>query len=85
VAPVPPATLPAGPGQRYRAAMGTCDSCGREDEETELVRRVYLVVPDEGTGDPMTLEERAQAVPVDEDERWCASCRETFPHGRPAG
>ena len=61
--------------------MGTCDSCGRENEETVAVRRVYLILP-EGTppGDPDTLQERAEPRPEDESERWCASCRDHFPH-----
>lgn len=49
-----------------------CDSCGRDDEEVEAVRRVY-VTPDAAGGPPGFLE-------ADHDERWCAACRATYPH-----
>jgi hypothetical protein len=51
--------------------MGTCESCGRDDEELEVVRRVYLLVGEAG--------EEVVSVQPDE-ERWCASCRSTYPH-----
>lgn len=61
--------------------MGTCDSCGRENEETVTVRRVYLILPEGAAqGDPDTLHERAEPRPQDESEQWCASCRDHFPH-----
>jgi hypothetical protein len=60
--------------------MGTCDSCGRDDEETVAVRRVYLVLPEGVTADPVTLEEQARPVTLDTDEQWCATCRDQFPH-----
>ena len=48
---------------------GTCDSCGRADDLTPVVR-VYLVRGDDGE------EQVAEA----DDESWCASCRATYPH-----
>ena len=66
-------------------SMATCDSCGRDDEETEPVRRVYLVLPEGVPADPATLGEQARPVPQDTDEQWCATCRDQFPHTVPGG
>ena len=55
--------------------MGTCQSCGR-DEDVEAVQRVYLLEGTEataGSGEP--------PVRVDDDvEYWCFTCRESYPH-----
>lgn len=64
--------------------MGTCESCGREGEETVAVRRVYLVPPDPTAGSPEELEAAAEPRAVDPPEQWCASCREHYPH-QPVG
>lgn len=60
--------------------MSTCTSCGRDDEDTVAVRRVYLVLPDGAPTDPGSIEELAEATVVDEDEDWCATCRDQYPH-----
>jgi len=44
------------------------------------VRRVYLVLPDGAPTDPGSIEELAEATVVDEDEDWCATCRDQYPH-----
>jgi hypothetical protein len=59
------------------AQKGTCQSCGRDDEEVGAVQRVYLLVPEDGA-DGAPAEERIQVE--DEVEYWCWSCREHFPH-----
>lgn len=51
--------------------MESCESCGREDEDLEPVHRVYLLVDDDGNDDVSVLPEV---------ERWCPSCRATYPH-----
>ncbi len=55
--------------------MGTCESCGRTDEVTEKVQRIYLS-PTEAEAEAGA---EAPGVPGD-IEQWCASCRATFPH-----
>jgi len=58
-----------------------CGSCGRDGEELQTVQRVYLDAPspdaaiedadgDDGRGYTLT----------DDIERWCPTCRLTFPH-----
>jgi hypothetical protein len=54
--------------------MAACESCGRDDEDLEMVHRVYLLVGDDG-------EDTVSVVP--ERERWCPSCRATYPHRVP--
>jgi hypothetical protein len=68
--------------RRYGAAMATCTSCGRTDEDTVPVRRVYLVLPDGAPTDPQSIEELAETQVVDEDEAWCATCCDQYPHVR---
>lgn len=48
-----------------------CASCGRDADDLEPVRRVYLTVRDGRmeAGDPLP-----------EVERWCAACRSQYPH-----
>ena len=60
--------------------MATCTSCGRDNEETVGVRRIYLVLPEGSPTDPRTIEEEAEPVVTDEEEQWCATCRDQFPH-----
>jgi hypothetical protein len=62
--------------------MGTCESCGRTDEVTEKVQRIYLAAPEanaDAAPDWSTADPEATAMPGD-IEQWCASCRATFPH-----
>lgn len=60
--------------------MAICTSCGRIDEETLAVRRVYIVPPDGTPTDQQSVEELGEPTVLDEDEQWCATCREQFPH-----
>lgn len=55
-------------------STGTCDSCGREEPEDELValHRVYVTPPS------WDVEERIDVV--EEVERWCFPCRSSYPH-----
>jgi hypothetical protein len=59
---------PSTPGS---ASIGTCESCGRDDEDLVEVHRVYVRVADDGS---------QQIDEVPEPEGWCASCRATYPH-----
>src|ERR1700681_784280 len=64
----------------YRASVATngpppgtmCESCGRDDDALETVRRVYLEADDAGNLGP--------ARPVPGVERWCGACRALYPH-----
>lgn len=49
-----------------------CESCGRTDEDTLAVRRVYV------TPESWDTEEKIEVM--DEVERWCFSCRTHYPH-----
>ncbi|HTZ08586.1 MAG TPA: hypothetical protein VMB72_05925 [Acidimicrobiales bacterium] len=50
----------------------TCQSCGAPDDDLEPVHRVYLTMDEDGTVDGSST---VAAV-----ERWCRSCRGTYPH-----
>jgi hypothetical protein len=50
---------------------GTCQSCGRDDEEIVLVRRLY--VTPEAWDTPGKVE-------VAGEEWWCFVCRTHYPH-----
>jgi hypothetical protein len=52
--------------------VGTCESCGREDEELYRVRRVYV------TPEAWDQEEKVEVVP--EPEVWCYVCLTHYPH-----
>ena len=58
-------------------ASGTCDSCGRDDEDLAKVHRVYV------TPEAWDTEEKAE-VQADV-EVWCFSCRTHYPHEAVAG
>ncbi|MFI5043657.1 MAG: hypothetical protein ACHQDC_02590 [Acidimicrobiales bacterium] len=58
---------------------GTCESCGREDEETIRVRRVYLVPPEGDSTDPTNPTDLKPRI-EDGSEEWCPSCREQYPN-----
>lgn len=60
-APVPPA-----------GSRDNCDSCGRDDEPTSAVRRLYVT--------PASWDAEASVTPADETERWCAVCMTHYPH-----
>jgi hypothetical protein len=51
--------------------LGTCDSCGRDDEEVVLVRRLYV------TPEAWDTPEKVEAGG---EERWCFVCRTHYPH-----
>jgi len=60
--------------------MPICESCGRDEREVTLVQRVYLVPePETEASTPDQLESTATPTAAD-IERWCGSCRATFPH-----
>lgn len=61
-------------------AMATCTSCGRSDEATTPVHRVYLVLPDGAPTDPSSIEHLARTEVLDDDEDWCSTCCEQYPH-----
>jgi hypothetical protein len=50
----------------------TCGSCGRDDEEVEAVRRVYIT--------PDSWDTPGSTKVMDEIEWWCFSCRTQYPH-----
>jgi hypothetical protein len=53
-------------------STGTCDSCGRDDEDLAQVHRVYV------TPEAWDTEEKAEVQP--DVEVWCFSCRTHYPH-----
>jgi hypothetical protein len=52
--------------------VGTCESCGRDDEELHAVRRVYVT--------PDTWETEGSTRTLDEIEQWCFACCTHYPH-----
>ena len=50
---------------------GLCESCGRDDEDVVLVRRLYVT--------PESWDTPGQVTEGDE-ERWCFVCRTHYPH-----
>jgi hypothetical protein len=51
---------------------GTCDSCGREDEEVTEVVRVYVV--------PESWDRERQVTEAEGTEQWCFPCLTHYPH-----
>jgi hypothetical protein len=51
---------------------GTCDSCGRDNEELVEVYRVYVT--------PETWDTPGRVDVVPDVERWCYVCRAHYPH-----
>jgi hypothetical protein len=51
---------------------GTCDSCGRTDEDLAEVHRAYLT--------PETWDTPGRVDIVPDLERWCLVCRAHYPH-----
>jgi hypothetical protein len=60
--------------------MGTCESCGRTEEELTRVQRVYLLPPEESPQGPDGAPDGDLQPSVGDIEWWCASCAATFPH-----
>jgi hypothetical protein len=56
---------------------GTCDSCGRDEDELTTVHRLYTT--------PGSWEAAASVQRVDEAERWCFACLSHYPHERVDG
>jgi hypothetical protein len=52
--------------------VGTCESCGRKNEELVAVHRVYVT--------PESWDTAGRVDVVDEIERWCFTCRTHYPH-----
>jgi hypothetical protein len=55
--------------------IGSCDSCGRDDEPLTEVRRLYI------TPESWDTEGRVDAAP--DTERWCVVCQSHYPHQEP--
>jgi len=51
---------------------GTCDSCGRHDEDVTEVVRVYVVAE--------TWDQERQVTEAEGTERWCFPCLTHYPH-----
>jgi thymidine kinase len=51
--------------------IGLCESCGRDDEDVLLVRRLYIT--------PEAWDTPGKVV-VGGEERWCFVCRTHYPH-----
>lgn len=62
---------PQAAGSVPAMATGTCESCGSEEDVTE-VRRVYVTPEDWDT--------EGKAEPQPGTERWCYACRAHYPH-----
>ena len=52
------------------ATVGTCESCGVDDEVLTPVRRKYLAAPDGSSAGRV----------LDEIELWCVPCLTSYPH-----
>ncbi len=50
---------------------GTCESCGRDEDDLLLVRRLY-VTPEAW--------DTAGKVELGDEEQWCFVCRTHYPH-----
>ena len=59
-----------------------CGSCGRDGEDLETVQRVYLDAPAVGVDGPDDASDTGGPgyTLTDDIERWCPTCRLTFPH-----
>jgi hypothetical protein len=51
---------------------GTCDSCGREDEDVTEVVRVYVA--------PESWDQERQVTEAEGTEQWCFPCLTHYPH-----
>lgn len=50
----------------------SCESCGGQDDDLELVHRVYVV--------PESWDTPGSETTVDDTELWCFVCRSMYPH-----
>jgi hypothetical protein len=55
--------------------QGTCESCGREEDDLIEVHRVYVT--------PEDWDREGKIEVMDELERWCFVCRSHYPHQVP--
>ena len=53
-------------------ATGVCENCDRPDDDIQAVHRVYVV--------PEAWDTPGSETKVEEEERWCFSCRSMYPH-----
>jgi hypothetical protein len=62
------------PGMEDQAPVtnGTCDSCGRDDEDVTEVVRVYVV--------PESWDQEPRVTEAEGTERWCFPCLTLYPH-----
>ena len=71
-----PERAPQGDERQRRAlstvTTGTCDSCGRDDEDVTEVVRVYVV--------PESWDQERQVTEAEGTERWCFPCLTHYPH-----
>ena len=64
---------PAGPmPDQPPVTNGTCDSCGRDDEQVTEVVRLYVV--------PENWDQERQVTEAEGTERWCFPCLTHYPH-----
>ena len=52
--------------------MGLCGSCGRDEDDLDAVRRVYVV--------PESWDAEASRTVEEGVELWCFTCRSMYPH-----
>lgn len=57
------------------AMDGVCDSCGRDDEPTTVVRRLYIT--------PASWDTEAKVTKATQTEQWCAVCQTHYAHEAP--
>jgi hypothetical protein len=55
-----------------RVTRGTCDSCGRDDEQVTEVVRLYVV--------PERWDQEQKVTEADGTEHWCFPCLTHYPH-----
>lgn len=53
-------------------SSGTCESCGRDDDDIVEVHRVYVT--------PEAWDQEGKEEKQPGTERWCFSCRTHYPH-----
>jgi hypothetical protein len=57
--------------------MGTCESCGRDDEALFAVHRMYVT--------PEAWDTPASSTTLSDVERWCLVCVTHYPHTEAEG
>ncbi len=53
-------------------SSGTCESCGRAEDDLEAVHRVYVT--------PEAWDTPGKVDVMPETEHWCLVCRSHYPH-----